>query len=70
MSMIKRAKSGKIKEVVDNRTKKVEAIEEIDPNYTWGSVVIRDVLDVPSGYESIDVDLDDDDGDDIIAVRV
>ncbi len=73
MSMIKRAKSGRIKEVVNNKTKKAEAFEEIneDVELVWNQAVIKDVLDVPTvNPYDVAVNLDDDDDDGVIAVRV
>lgn len=72
MSMIKRAKSGRIKEVVNNKTKKAEVLEEIeDSQLVWNQAVIKDVLDVPTfNPQDISINLDDDDDDGVIAVRV
>lgn len=63
--MIKRAKTGQIKELVDNET------EQVTPQIQWNDDIrIKDVLEVPLVKESnIDVDLDEEDGDEI-AVRV
>ena len=61
--MIKRAKTGRIEEMVDKNTPS-------DLNIEFNGINIKDVLDVPTtSAGSIDVDLDADD-DDEIAVRV
>lgn len=73
MSMIKRAKSGRIKEVVNNKTKKAEVLEEMneDVEFVWNQAVIKDVLDVPTvNTHDVSINLDDDDDDGVIAVRV
>lgn len=81
MPMIKRARSGKIEETMDKNStkpsdKKREVLADIKldtpetPEMEWSDVVIKDVLDVPTTVDaSIDVDLEEDDGDEI-AVRV
>lgn len=68
MAMIKRAKSGKIEETTDKNVK--VASTEKTPKLSWvDDVLIKDVLEVPTGAEiNIDVDLDEDD-EDAIAVR-
>lgn len=69
MAMIKRAKSGQIEEMTDKNVR-VASTEEKTTKLSWvDDVLIKDVLDVPTGSETnIDVDLDEDD-DDVIAVR-
>jgi hypothetical protein len=67
MAMIKRAKTGQIKEMIDNTT---EQVVEPDLNLRWADVQIKDVLDVPTNSSHVlDVDLDEEDGDEI-AVKV
>ena len=65
MTMIRRAKSGRIEEVTDKNIKTASAPEE--PDLNWSSeVVIKDVLDVPlTGPANIDLDLDAEEDDEI-----
>ena len=67
--MIKRAKSGKIEEMVDRDRPVVERAD--GPDLTWSNqVLIKDVLEVPTiSPGNIDIDLDEQNGDEI-AVRV
>lgn len=73
MAMIKRAVTGKIKESMNKDSSKSETLENInhDPqDIVWNDVVIKDVLNVPTiSPHNIDVDLDEEDGDEI-AIRV
>jgi hypothetical protein len=67
MPMIKRAKTGKIEEMVDNSTEKVVKPEL---NFQWADMQIKDVLEVPTtSSHTLDVNLDEEDGDEI-AVKV
>lgn len=64
MSMIKRAKTGKIEEVAEKTTPLAEL------NIEMNGTPIKDLLDIPvTSSALIDVDLDSEDGDEI-AVRV
>jgi hypothetical protein len=64
MAMIKRAKSGRIDEVAEQTTPLSQLNIEINKQ------PIKDILDVPTNSSAtIDVNLDEDDGDEI-AVRV
>ena len=64
MAMIKRAKTGQIKELVDEQEQVVPQIQWVD------DIRIKDVLEVPTTRDnSIDVDLDEEDEDEI-AVKV
>jgi hypothetical protein len=66
MAMIKRAHGGKIEEMVDKNTD----IKD-QPNLTWSNeILIKDVLDVPTNHpHNIDVDLNDDDDETVVAVK-
>ena len=69
MSMIKRAKTGKIEEMVDKNTKTASSKKD-EIGLEWPDAQIKDILEVPVNLQtSFDVNLDEDDGDDI-AVRV
>lgn len=66
--MIKRGATGEIKQIVNNETETVEDV----PTLQWADqVLIKDVLDVPLTKDNnIDVDFDEEDDDDVIAVRM
>jgi hypothetical protein len=68
MPMIKRGATGEIKQIVNNETETVEDV----PTLQWADqVLIKDVLDVPLTKDNnIDVDFDEEDDDDVIAVRM
>lgn len=62
MALVKKA-TGKIKKI---KTQKAEDTLQ-DLNLEWSDVMIKDVLIVPTGPQSVDLDLNADDDDDIIA---
>ena len=68
MPMIIRGATGEIKQIVNNETETVEDV----PTLQWADqVLIKDVLDVPLTKDNnIDVDFDEEDDDDVIAVRM
>lgn len=65
--MIKRAKSGKIEDMMDKDT---EQPVKSDSNFQWADMQIKDVLDVPATSSHIlDVNLDDMDEEEIEVKR-